>query len=145
MPSLAGGAGCPRRPVRSILWALLVVASVVGCVERKLLIRSDPPGADVYIDEVYRGETPLDIPFTFYRARLVELRKDGFEPERFLQPVPVPFYQIIPLDFFFEVMMPFTLVDEHRVERRLEPEPPEIYDREFMDDLRERATGFRER
>jgi hypothetical protein len=126
--------------------AVLLVAGLAwGCVERKLLVRTDPAGATVFLDEEYEGETPLEVPFTFYRARMIELRKEGFESERFLQPVPPPFYQIVPLDFFVEVLWPFTVVDEHLVERRLRPESPERYDLEFMEDLRDRGELLRER
>jgi len=139
-----GSAGRSHAVSGAAIAVVMLFAFLPGCVERKLLIRSDPPGADIYIDEEFRGTTPLDVPFTFYRARLIELRKEGFEPQRFLQSVPPPFYQIIPLDFVFEVLVPFTLVDEHPVERRLKPESPEMYDRRFMERLRERGEAFRE-
>jgi hypothetical protein len=52
------------RAVRAI--ALLVLAAASGgCVDRTLLIRSDPEGSEVYIDDRFVGRTPVEVPFTY--------------------------------------------------------------------------------
>ena len=40
-----------------------------GCVYRRLIVRSDPPGARVLIDGQEVGYTPTGIPFTYYGTR----------------------------------------------------------------------------
>jgi len=135
-----------RRAVRKGLAAVLLLFATLaasGCVERRLFVRSDPPGAGVWIDEEYRGETPLDVTLPGYGTRRIELRKAGFERELFHERVPRPFYQWFPLDFVTEVLIPFRIRDEHRVDRRLRPEPPVTYDRAFADELLRRAEAFR--
>ena len=109
--------GCGVSPLVAVdgAWAgvmmiVLCCTSFTACVERKMLIHTDPPGAIVLIDEEERGETPLEIPFTFSRSRLIELRKEGFESERFMEDVNAPFYQIFPLDFFFAIFILLKVV-----------------------------------
>lgn len=107
---------------RAVVLALAAAAAAApGCVERELRIESEPPGADVWIDGRHAGKTPLREPFTFYGNRGLELRHDGCTPVRQTMPVNAPWYQIIPLDFFFEHLWPGTLSDVHEVKITLEP------------------------
>lgn len=124
---------------------LASVLALTGCVERKLVIRSEPEGALVYLDEEFRGVTPLEIPFTYYSDPQVEIRKAGFEPQRFLYEMRAPFYQWVPLDLFFEVFFPFTIVDERKIDRTLRPAEPVLYaDEATQEALLERAQQTRE-
>ena len=143
----------PSRPVTCrnvrVLGALFFtfVASLLltGCVERKLVIRSEPEGALVYLDEEFRGVTPLEVPFTYYADPQIELRKPGFEAQRFLYDLRAPFYQWVPLDLFFEVVYPFTIVDERKIERTLRPAEPVLYaDEATQEALLERAQETRD-
>ncbi len=107
------------------LAATCVALSVLpGCVERKLIVRSDPPGAVVLLDNRIVGTTPFETSFVHYGGRVVEVRWDPFEQdwddrfatareERFLAP---PVYQWFPLDFVFEYLNPFTITDERLFE-----------------------------
>lgn len=118
---------------------------LTGCVERKLVIRSEPEGALVYLDEEFRGVTPLEVPFTYYADPQIELRKPGFEAQRFLYDLRAPFYQWVPLDLFFEVFYPFTIVDERKIERTLRPAEPVLYaDEATQEALLERAQETRD-
>ncbi|NUN50316.1 MAG: PEGA domain-containing protein [Candidatus Brocadiae bacterium] len=103
--------------------ALLVLlgAAAAGCVERELRVESDPPGADLYIDGVKAGTTPHVEPFTFYGARRLTFRLDGHVPQETVVPIRPPWFQVLPLDFFFELLWPWTLRDERRVSVVLEP------------------------
>lgn len=92
--------------------------ATLGCVERKMLIRSDPSGAPVWIDEKYAGETPLDRSFTFYGERRIRIgpvrdksgKVEYREVERVVN-VEAPAYEAFPIDFFYEVLYPLTLTD----------------------------------
>ncbi|MEK7483390.1 MAG: PEGA domain-containing protein [Planctomycetota bacterium] len=48
---------------------------LTSCVERRIDIQSTPNDAEVYLDGVYQGKTPVSIPFDFYGTREVRLRK----------------------------------------------------------------------
>ena len=128
-----------------LAWLFVLPLCLTGCVERQLLIESDPPGARVYINEEYRGETPLQIEYLQYGSRLIEMRLAGFVPERFQHPVPAPWYQWFPLDLVTDVFIPFTIHDERQVERTLKLEPPVRNDDARREEIRDRADEFRKR
>lgn len=126
---------------RQLTWCVIVMALVPvlsGCVERKLMIRSQPSGAPVYIDEKYVGQTqpefPLEYPFAHYGARRVRVGPIRGEEEMLLYaekqrvvPVRAPWYETFPLDFFFEAIWPWTLHDVHRLAVfELEPAPATV-------------------
>jgi hypothetical protein len=56
------------------------VAALGGCVERRLMITSEPTGARVWVNEREIGQTPCEVDFTWFGVYDVRLRKDGFEP-----------------------------------------------------------------
>ena len=157
--------------MRKQMLALLLIATAtltLGCVERELLIRTEPAGAPVWVDEEYVGLSPIVYPFHHYgtrRLRVGPIREaapaqaepaapagqpavqapgTGAVAEK---PVPpseagrelyrqterlfttrVPWYEVYPIDFFFEVLWPFKIVSHHEADLRLsqvaeEPEP----------------------
>lgn len=101
--------------------AIFGLILLAGCVERELRIESDPPGADVYVDGQKVGKTPYAAPFTFYGTRQVTLRLDGHAVGQEVVPIKPPWFQIIPLDLFFELIWPGTLRDERLVRIPLPP------------------------
>jgi len=120
-----------------------------------MLIRSDPPGAPVWIDERYVGETPLDRSFSFYgerRIRIGPIRdKNGKveyrEMERIMS-VEAPAYEAFPIDFFYEVLYPATLTDVHefpvfKLNRPVETPPQQAPGQ--VEELRQNAKDFRDK
>ena len=105
---------------RLLLFAIILTLGCFGCVERKLTIRSDPPGGKVWLDGVEVGETPVTVPFTFYGTREVVVEKDLYRTVKLVVPVGAPAYQIFPLDFFTEVVLPVNIVDQRVVHVGLE-------------------------
>jgi hypothetical protein len=121
----------PGRPIDAIrlktrLMGLAVAATIglglAGCVERRMLIRTNPPGAMAYVDDYPVGLTPTATSFTYYGTRRIRLVKDGYETETFLQPVSPPWYQIPPLDFFAENLVPGSIRDYHAFDYQLKPQ-----------------------
>jgi len=111
-----------------ILWILVMIASPAGCVQRRMTIRSNPPGALVYVDDYSIGTTPVSTSFLYYGTRKIRLVKDGYETLTVMQPVPAPWYEIPPLDFFSENVVPGELRDHRVLEYNLTPQvvvPPE--------------------
>ncbi len=82
-----------------------------GCVRRRLMVRSNPPGAMVYIDNQPIGTTPCATDFTYYGTREIRLVKAGYETLTVNQPLPAPWYQIPPLDFVSENVVPRKIQD----------------------------------
>jgi hypothetical protein len=102
----------------------LCVASLVapcGCVRRRLLVRSNPPGATVYVDNQPIGVTPCATSFTYYGTRELRLVKPGFETLTINQPIPAPWYQIPPIDFVSENVVPKEIQDYRTVTYTLAP------------------------
>ncbi len=106
-------------------FALLAAALcflVAGCVERRVVIRSNPPGAQVYVDDHDVGITPVSISTIYYGNRKIRLVKDGCETKTVIQPVLPPWYEIPPLDFISENAIPGTLHDTRTLDFQLEPQ-----------------------
>ena len=98
---------------------LLAVAALVpswGCVQRRMTIRSSPPGALVYVDDYQIGTTPVSTDFIYYGTRTIRLIKDGYETRTVRQPFPIPWYEIFPLDFVTENLWPWEIRDERVVD-----------------------------
>lgn len=103
------------------VFLLLMICISVGCVRRRLTVRSNPPGALVFIDGQEIGRTPVATPFTYYGTRNFRLVKDGFETISVNQPFRAPWYQIPPFDFVSENLVARELRDERVVEFDLAP------------------------
>ena len=92
-----------------------------GCVQRRMTIRSNPPGALVYVDDYQIGTTPVSTDFVYYGTRKIRLVKDGFETLTVRQPIPVPWYEVFPLDFVSENLWPWEIRDERVVDLAMAP------------------------
>ncbi len=127
-----------------LLAAALLPAS--GCVERKLKITSDPPGARVFVNDEEAGTTPLKVSFLWYGDYDLLFRKTGYATAKTSYRVQPPWWQVPPFDLVSEALILGTLHDEHEVPTvTLQPaEPPtaaEVVERAL--DMRDR-TLFQE-
>lgn len=114
--------------VRCLLALALALAS--GCVERRLIVRTDPPGAEVWVDGRPRGSSPAEMTFSSYGTREVVARKQGHAPARVRVELDPPWWQYPPFDLFTDLLWPGTIEDVHEpeplvLERRGELEPAE--------------------
>ena len=96
----------------------------VGCVKRRMTVRTVPAGATVYIDQQEVGTSPVSVPFTYYGTREFTIEKDGFQTIKQLQRVRPPWYQIPPLDFVSENLWPRKIRDERIIDFQLQPQLP---------------------
>lgn len=104
---------------------LLLIAGCAcqsGCVARRMTIRTNPPGALVYIDDYPIGTTPISTDFVYYGKRKVRLVKDGYETMTVMQSVTPPWYQITPLDFVTENLVPGEIRDQRTYNYVLTPQ-----------------------
>jgi hypothetical protein len=102
--------------------ALTLLAFLPGCVRRRMTVRSNPPGAVVFVDDQEIGTTPASTSFTYYGTRKVQLVKDGFETLTVKQTFYPPWYEITPLDFVSENLWPHETRDEQYLDFQLQPQ-----------------------
>ena len=100
---------------------VLIVLLLPGCVQRRLTISSNPPGAIVKVDDVEIGRTPVSTSFIYYGTRKIQIAKAGYETLTVLQPVPAPWYQWPGIDFVSEHFTPGKINDDRLFNYNLEP------------------------
>ncbi|GMU24615.1 MAG: hypothetical protein AMXMBFR13_46890 [Phycisphaerae bacterium] len=128
---------------RAALWAVSLGAGLLltaGCVRRTVTINTDPQGAVVTLNDEVVGTSPVSVDFTWYGDYDVILRKEGYETLKTHYRLDAPWYQIPPIDFVAETLVPVTIHDQHELSFALEPEKP--IDREA---LIKDATTIRDR
>jgi hypothetical protein len=108
-----------RRLAITVPWLCLLLGS--GCVQRIMTVKSDPPGALVFVNGQEIGRTPVSQEFLWYGNYGVILRLDGYETLKTDAAVPAPPWQYIPIDLLTD-MLPLT--DEHELNYTLTPAPP---------------------
>lgn len=110
------------RPRAWLLGAVAGVALAAGCVERKYVITTDPPGALVLVDGEPLSPSAADGTFVYYGKRRFTLIKDGYQTQHVEQDVPAPWYEYPPIDFISENLIPWTIQDTRRFHYLLEPQ-----------------------
>lgn len=106
------------------IWLLVgvVMAAGNGCMRRRMTVRSNPPGARVFVDKQEIGVTPASASFTYYGTREIQLVKDGFETLTVQENFQAPWYEYPPLDFVTENLWPTETRDERVLEFQLIPQ-----------------------
>ena len=112
-----------------VLLAVVALAAGTGCVERALVITSEPTGADITVNQQWKGKTPFIVPFKHYGVYDIWIEHPGYEengrmvkfyPLHVGEPVKAPGYQMAGADFVSEVLLPTTLRDQHNLHYILE-------------------------
>jgi len=102
----------------------LLVLSTIGCVERRMTIRTNVDnqgGALVSIDDQEVGYSPISTGFTYYADREIRLIKDGYETVTLIQPVPAPWWDALLVEFCVENLWPVTIRDDREFKYELPP------------------------
>ena len=107
--------------IKSLRFLILVIVLFLfsGCVTRTITIKTNPSNALVYVDNELVGESPVEIPFTYYGTRKITIEKkddDGKlirERKIAFEKIKRPVYEMFPLDFFSENLWPFGIQDNH--------------------------------
>jgi hypothetical protein len=105
-----------------LVLALFLTLSSTGCVRRRLTVRTQPPGAQVFVDDQEIGTTPCSSSFVYYGTRKITLIKDGYRTETLYQKINPPWYQIPPLDFASENLLIREVRDERIVDVQMVPQ-----------------------
>lgn len=120
----------------------LLLATVQGCLERKITITSEPPGATVWVNDTEIGRTPVTTGFLFYGEYDVQARKAGCEPVSTSRSTPTPLWEYAPLDLV-ATAMPFTFTKDVKWHIDLKPTDPAAAEPEALikraNELRARA------
>ncbi|HEY1379097.1 MAG TPA: PEGA domain-containing protein [Gemmataceae bacterium] len=104
-----------------LLAAALAGGGLPGCVERRYVIESDPPGALVLVNGQPLGTTPVDGYFVYYGAYNFTLIKDGYQTKQVTQKITAPWFQVPGVDFVSENLYPGRIDDVRRFRYCLEP------------------------
>ena len=119
-------------------------AALAGCVERRYVIYTDPPGAIVFRNGQPPGATPVDDHYVYYGKYNFTIIADGYETLHVVQQIPTPWYEYFPLDFFSENVIPWTIRDRRVFQFHLEPRqvanPKQIIDQ--AQNLRNRGISL---
>ena len=124
--------------------SLIVAAAMTGCVDRKIRVTSEPPGARVWLNDTEIGTTPAEADFRFYGRYDVRLEKEGYEPLWTDKKAYAPFWQWPVVDLVADVA-PVHLDDVIEWHFELEPSLESVTDPdELRADLLERALELRQ-
>ncbi len=110
--------------MRSGAWFLCAASLTVllaGCVERRYVVTTEPPGAIVLRNGQPIGASPVDDHFIYYGNYHFTIVKDGFETLQVDQNIPAPWYEWPVIDFFTENLLPWTILDRREFHYQLQP------------------------
>src|SRR5579862_2464726 len=123
---------------------VLLTGLTTGCVERRMIVNSDPPGAYVYRNNIPIGNGPADDFFVYYGNYHFTLVKDGYETLQVNQKVASPWWEWPGIDFVTENLIPWKVRDVQTFTFQMQPlQSPSPADVLFRGrDLRNRAAGI---
>lgn len=101
---------------------VLLVMLLSACrTHRYLEITTEPPGAEVRLDDQAIGTTPVRVRFEHYGTRRVTFYKQGYRTQSERIKLSPPWYSRFPLDIVTEVILPLGLTDRRSFHRDLVP------------------------
>lgn len=133
------------RAARLLLVPLALSTLVLtGCLERRIRVTSEPPGALVWLNDREIGRTPVETGFTFHGDYDVRLQLDGYEPVHTERRAKAPVHEWPGIDLVaaaLPVKFDNTIEWHFDLERSLEfTQQPD----EFETDLLDRAEELRQ-
>ena len=113
-----------RYPVPCLLLVPCVLL-LAGCVQQRIVIRSNPPGARAFLNGALVGETPVTTNFDWYTNYQIHVERAGYLPVDAREAVRSPWYMWIPIDAVSEAL-PWRIVDERQFAYDLAPAPDDV-------------------
>ena len=111
-----------------ILGIAIITLSGVGCVRRRMTVRTSPPGATVSVDNQVIGTAPAATNFLYYGTREFRIEKEGYKTETIRRKIRPPWYEFPGLDFVSETLWPGEIRDERIIDVQLVPKTTEPLD-----------------
>ncbi|MBE0534936.1 MAG: PEGA domain-containing protein [Phycisphaerae bacterium] len=105
---------------------------LVGCVDRKLTINTEPQGALITLNDEEIGTSPVTVGFEWYGDYKVRAAKEGYEILNTHRKLDRPAHDKFPLDFFAEVS-PSRIKDRYEWTFELTPWTPPDRDQLIRD------------
>lgn len=126
--------------------ALFFAFLALGCVERKLHIRTEPAGAVIAVNGTEIGTSPVTWEFFQYGTVRVTARLKGYETQQQIVRLRAPWYEYPVIDLFSDVVVPATIHDDHHLQVALAPREstPKEIDLKNAAALGVRATALRD-
>lgn len=121
----------------------LLALALPCCVERTMTIRSIPADADLFLDGVRVGRTPVTLPFSDYGTREFVVRKPGYEVVRSRETMEEPYFQEFPTDVYYEILTRDLYKDHREFQYVLQPTPESEMTLEAMKASAERTKEAR--
>ncbi len=136
---------------RLAVWLATLLAGtgvLAGCVERRFIVTTDPPGAIVFDEKDLpmggRGASPTGQSFVYYGTYQFKIIAEGYETLVVREKVSAPFYEWFLLDFVSENVIPWTIRDvrsfHYQLQRKQIVSPTEILQK--AENLRQRGQGI---
>lgn len=123
--------------VRTAAACGLCALAMVGCVDRRIVITSEPSGARVLLNDVDVGVTPTEVNFTYYGVYDVRVSKDGYEPLLTTAEAEAPWHEFPVVDLVSMGFGPKDVrIDWHFELVTADTDPDSLLDR--AGELRER-------
>jgi hypothetical protein len=102
----------------------LFAVAAVGCVDRRFVVTSNTPAAQVTVDGDQLGPTPVDARYEYTGVREFRAHAPGYAPLVQRIKFEPRWYDYPGLDLFAEVFWPFRIEDVRRVHLELQPACP---------------------
>lgn len=121
-------------PILLLLLTGIFLLIETGCngVRRRLTIRTDPPGATVWVNDQEIGRTPISHNITYSGTYKIRLAMDGKKTKTVMYAVKTPWYLWPGVDFISENLVPGELRDQQFCDEQMEPElvaaPEELFE-----------------
>ena len=103
------------------LGLLALLAAGCGGVDRRFVVESNVPNAQVAIDQRRVGPAPAHAPFEYYGKYLITVSHPDYQTRTECVEVPAPWYSYPPFDLLAEVFWPVRIEDVRRLYVPLEP------------------------
>lgn len=124
--------------------ALAALAALTGCLERRIVVTTNPPGARVWLNDVDIGVTPTDAEFTYHGTFDVRIERDGYEPIHAGKKAYAPVWEWPGIDLAAE-LAPWTFRKNHNWHFDLEPTLEEVTEPDILEaGILSRATNLRQ-
>lgn len=133
------------RRVRLLFLGFAGTATLAGgCVDRRYVVETNVPGAQITVDGKPIGPSPADGSYVYAGGREIQAVAPGYQPLTQKVRFKPKWYDYPPLDFFAEVVWPFRIQDVRRVKLELEPARPVRTDELLgrADELRAKGQGL---
>lgn len=110
------------RLVLCLLPAAVLMAACAGCVRKTFAVRTDPPGAIVYVDGEEIGRTPIhNVQWFFDGTREITVVKAGYLTERRVVRMRASWFSWFPFDIVSELIVPWDIYDRRYYYFALKP------------------------